>query len=230
VLADAGLADEHHKKAVTAPRFIEFLRQGGDLVATADEGRDGEHRKRVVLVAHLVRLHGRGDALEGERAEVIERVVLASVEQARYEVAGDDLACLRLVAEAPGDDDGGAEVIRLVAERLADVEAGADLEALAGGGAARRLLHGDGAADCIARGVERDHEAVAEPLHLVSAMGGDGLAKQSVVRLEDALGQVVARALEQLGRVDEVGEEDGDGLGPGGHRAAIVARAAPLRV
>ena len=138
--------------------------------------------------------------------------VAAPVEQPHDDVAREDLARAAAVAEPPRDDDGRAEVVGLVDERLADVEAGADLQPLARRRAPRRLLHGDRALHGVGGGVEGDHQPVAEPLHLVAAVRLDGLAQQAVVRLEDALRLLVAGALQQLGRADEVGEEDGDGL------------------
>ena len=50
------------------------------------------------------------------------------------------------------------------------------------------------------------------------------LPKQAMMRLEDALRLLVASALQQLGGTDEVGEEDGDGLGPRGHVGECYAQ------
>ena len=175
----------------------------------------------------LGRGDGRGDALQFERAEIAERERLPSGEQGGDEGAATHLAGAGRVAEPARDDDGGAEVVGLVDQRLADVEADADLEALAAGrGASRRALHADGAADGVGGGGEGDHEAVAEPLHLVPAGRRDGIAQELVVRLEDALRVLIARALQQLGGGDEVGEEDRGERGGAlrlRHPAAIVA-------
>ena len=75
------------------------------------------------------------------------------------------------------DDDRRAEVVALVDERLADVQPGADLEPLAGGRTPRCLLHGDGALHGFLRGAEGYHQPVAEPLHLVAAVGRDCLTQ-----------------------------------------------------
>ena len=67
-------------------------------------------------------------------------------------------------------DDRRAEVVGLVAQRLADVQADADRRAARRRAPPRRLLHRDGAAHGVGGGGERDHQAVAEPLHLVPAV------------------------------------------------------------
>lgn len=48
------------------------------------------------------------------------------------------------------------------------------------------------------------------------------IAEQSVVCLKDALGVIIAGALQQLSRTDEVGKEDGDNLGALRHGAKIL--------
>ena len=138
--------------------------------------------------------------------------------------AAEDLAGAGAIAEAAGGDDGGAEVVAFVAQRVAGVDADADRDALASDGTARRLLHRDRAADGVGGGSEGDHQAVAERLHLGAAVGADGVAEELVVGLEDALGVVVAGALHQLGRADEVGEEDGRRGGAlGGHSGRMLS-------
>lgn len=44
-----------------------------------------------------------------------------------------------------------------------------------------------------------------------------------MMRLEDALRRLVARALQELRRVDEIGEQDRDGLGHRRHRGGIIS-------
>ena len=217
-LADAGLADEHDEAAVAGLRVVEERVEAGDLGGAADERRAREEGVRfVALELDLAGVHRIGDALELERPEIAERERLASGEHVRDGGAAPDLAGRGGVAQPARDDDRRAEQVALVTQGIADVEADADREVLAGDGAARGLLHVDGAAHGVGGGVEGDHEAVAERLHLGPAVGGDGLAQDLVVGLEDALGVLVPGALHELGGVHEVGEEDGDRLGVCGH-------------
>ena len=51
-------------------------------------------------------------------------------------------------------------------------------------------------------------EPVAGPLHLRAAVRRQGIPQQPMVRLEHSLCRLVADALEQLRRVDEVAEQD----------------------
>jgi hypothetical protein len=80
---------------------------------------------------------------------------------------------------------------------LANGRPGADLEVLPRGGAAHRLLHGDGALESVVGEVEGDDEAVAEPLHFVAAVRRDGLAEEAMVSLENALGLLISGSLEE---------------------------------
>ncbi len=60
----------------------------------------------------------------------------------------------------------------------------------------RALLHRDRAADGVGGGGKRYHQAVTEPLHLLASVRRHGLSEQLVVRCEDALRALVARAFQ----------------------------------
>src|SRR5215218_3713541 len=70
-------------------------------------------------------------------------------------------------------------------------------------------LNRDGSLDRCLRIVERREEAVAGPLDHLSAALDDPLADQLVVAREQPLPLFCAERLEQLGRIDDVGEDEG---------------------
>src|SRR5207244_6306294 len=114
-----------------------------------------------------------------------------------------------------GDDHGSAEAVCFLADRLADVQSDADVQAHGRIAllvvATDRLLHGDCAADGIDGRVEGDHEAIADGLYLATAVGSNGGAEELEMDAAKVFGLVVAEALHKLRRADKVGEEDGDG-------------------
>ncbi len=82
---------------------------------------------------------------------------------------------------------------------------------------------------------EDHHQAVAQVLHLLAAVGGDRLAQQSEVRPPELLRPFLPQPLQSLGRADEVGEEERGR--PRGHpcrslppRARTAHRAARARL
>ena len=167
---------------------------------------------------------GRREALEFEDADGTERECLAACEQTFDDSAAEDLAGTGAIAEAAGGDDSGAEVVALVAQGVAGVEADADGEVFAVDGATRHLLHGDGTTHGVGGGGEGDHEAVAERLHLGTAMLTHCISQELIVGPEEPLRILVAGAIKQLGGADEVGEEDGGGLGVRGHSASVAPK------
>jgi hypothetical protein len=100
-----------------------------------------------------------------------------------------------LLAQPARDDHRGAEVVRLLAQRLAGVQPDAQPEPLAGGAPPRRLLHRHGGAYGVGSRGEHGHQPVAQPLHLLAAVGRCRLPEQAVVGLEDTLRPLVADAL-----------------------------------
>jgi len=156
---------------------------------------------------HLVRRDRCGEALELERPELGEPERLPPREQPDDDAAREDLPGLRLLTQPARDHHRGAEVVRLLAQRLAGVQP----EPLPGCAAARRLLHRHGGAHGVGGRGEHGHQPVTEPFHLLAAVRRDGVLEQAVVGLEDALRPLVADALEQLGGVDEIGEQERDG-------------------
>src|SRR5438094_10551413 len=95
--------------------------------------------------------------------------------------------------------------------------------------AAYGLLHRNCAADSIDGGIEGDHEAVADGLDLAAAVGSDGVAEEPEVDAAHVFCLVVAKALHQLSRADEIREENRDGSRAcfGRHSTAIIAPSAP---
>jgi hypothetical protein len=113
--------------------------------------------------------------------------------------------------------------------------------------AMHRLLNADGAGHRIDHAGERDHQAVAQVLDLLAAVRRGDPTQELEVQPPKALGVVVTKAGEQLGRAHEVREQQryqaplrdgrftkgGAGSGSGGCRGAREggsALAAELRV
>ena len=148
-----------------------------------------------------------------------------------HQLRGEDLARRAGVTEPLGDHHRRAEVIALVANRLADVQADANRERklAAGTGAVDGLLDRDRARDGVNRAHERHHQPVAEVLHLLAAVHGRRLAQQAEVRAPQTLALLVAESLQRLCRADLVGEQQRHRAGrPFGRRCEDGRRA--LRV
>jgi hypothetical protein len=164
---------------------------------------------------HLRCRHRFRQSPDGELAERSERVALAT-RQHTHQVGQDDLTGSGGGAQTRGLDDGWAEEIFVVLRRLARRHADANLQRLTMSGARGNvggLLHGDGAGDGVGSAVERQHQAVAGGLHLASVVLPDGRTQRAEVFLPQRLVGIVPESIRQLGRADEVGEDDGDGLG-----------------
>ena len=73
------------------------------------------------------------------------------------------------------------------------------------------LLDVDCAEDGAAGAGERDHLAVAGALDLDAAVAGDLLADSLLDRPEELARRFITDAVGQLGRADDIGEDDGDG-------------------
>src|SRR5260370_30417378 len=86
----------------------------------------------------------------------------------------------------------------------------ADAETQARRRPSRTLLHRDRGSDRISSGRERHHQAVAQPLNLVTAVRDYRIAQELVMGPEDALGIFIAHPLQKISGIDEVGEEQGD--------------------
>ena len=227
----AGARHDRHQPALEA-----LLKRGDQLGAVhavgrkpwrqepgsqhAAGGRAGGPRARRrsfrrCVPRHLVGGDGLLQALQRQRSEGPEVVLASRADQSAHELGREDLPSLRHVAQPARDHDGRAEVVVLVADRLAHVEAHPDHQGLV-----RplivvltcRLLHRHGAGDGLDRAAEDDHEAVAQRLDLLSATGPHGLAQELEVRLPDALGAGVAEPVQDLGGAHEVGEQQRDHL------------------
>ena len=81
--------------------------------------------------------------------------------------------------------------------------------------ASNGALHGDRRLGGVNRAHERDHQAIAEVLDLLAAMGGDRRAEGAKVGAPHLIGGVVTESGAQLRRPDQVGEQDRDRAGDG---------------
>jgi hypothetical protein len=89
-----------------------------------------------------------------------------------------------------------------------------------------RLLDRDRGRDRVGRARERGHDPVAEIVVERAVVGADRLGQQPLVRLAMRLGVLLPEPHAQLGRSDEIGEENRGGAGGpfgrlGGHRCAV---------
>jgi len=85
--------------------------------------------------------------------------------------------------------------------------------AVAACGEIGRLLHADHAGQRVAGTAETEHHAVAGALDLDSLAFRSGEAQRAEMRPAHRLIGVMSEAVGKLGRPDEVGEDDGGGLG-----------------
>jgi hypothetical protein len=120
---------------------------------------------------------------------------------------GDEhLAVTGGIAQAARDVYWSAVEITTVGDRLAGVDPNPQLQAIDGG--TRRVLHVDGAADRGGSARERDHQPVACGLDLVPVVRRERSAQEREVLAAQRIRVVVAVAVEQRRRPDEVGEQD----------------------
>ena len=210
-LPDPGLADDHDERSLARACPVEQADDPPHLLVPADERSGRQERGRLLrLVLDLGNADRVGKALQCLRSEVAEAERAAAGEEPRHGARAQDLSGLRSVAEPACGDDRRAEVAAAsAAHDLADVEADAHAQALAVDRPHRPLLHRDRAADRVRGRREGRHLTVAEPLELLAAARGERFRQHAAVALEDALGPLVAQALHEDGRVDDVGEQDG---------------------
>jgi hypothetical protein len=81
------------------------------------------------------------------------------------------------------------------------------------------LLHRDGTGDGVGSAGERQHQAVAGGRDLGTVVFRHGRAQGGEMLVAQRLVAVVPEAARQLGRADEIGEDDGDSLSPRHTRA-----------
>ena len=129
------------------------------------------------------------------------------------EVADQNLSRLRSIAEPFGHHHGSTEVVVLGAGRLPRLQPHPYGESRFGVGSVvvgYPSLDGEGTTEGCQGAGEGHHEAIPQTLHLVTAGLGDGLSEEGEVGLSEFLGRVFPQVVEQLGRSDEVGEEERD--------------------
>ena len=217
-LADPGLAREHNdaQAALTHRRPLRLQRsprigpadERAAVLARQQRGQWDAHLGRC-LPDHLASGDRVGDALQRDRPERAVGEPAARADQRTHQLRGEDLAWRAGVAEPLGDHHRRAEVIALVADRLAHVQADAnrELELAARIGAVDGLLDRDRACEGVDRAHERHHQPVAEVLDLLAAVHRRRLAQQAEVRAPQTLALLIAESLQRLGRADLVGEQ-----------------------
>src|SRR5439155_17962678 len=156
---------------------------------------------------HLIDPHWLLEPFRYELAAVREQEPLPAA-QPPHRVRYQYLPALRLRGDPRRQDHGRPEETAALLDRLAGVEADADVErlALALGECA---LQGDGALDGAGDAAEGRHEAVAHRLHFVAAVRLQYFAGDALVLTQDGAAALVAEAGHHVRVADEVGEEDG---------------------
>ena len=143
----------------------------------------------------------------------------ASAEHAVHRLRREDAPGRRDSLDAFGDDHGLAVEVAAVFDHLTGVQADAHdrpLRSVFAVAGVDRELDLARTRHRPARRLERDHEAVAEPLHHDAALAFDQLQRDLLELTPDRVRRVVPELLVQLGRLDEVGEQHRDGaLGQG---------------
>src|SRR5438093_4373085 len=170
---------------------------------------------------HLLAPHWLLEPFRYELAAVREQEPLPAA-QPPHRVRYQYLPALRLRGDPRRQDHGRAEEIAVLLDRLAGVEADADVErlALALGECA---LQGDGAFDGAGDAAERRHEAVAHRLHFGAAVRLQDFAGDALVLAQHRPPALVAEPRHHLRVSDEIGEEHGaEGSGKCGHFGAGV--------
>ena len=190
-LADARLPGDEGERTGAVPRGLAEPDERAQLLRAADVRRARRQAPRSDVVRDLERRHRIRDPLELELAESRELESASSAQHAGDEVAAQDLSALRGVAQPARDDDGRADVVGLVLERLADVDADADAQAFAVDRPPCGSLHRDRGANGGGGGRERHHQPVTRPLDVPAPVGAGGLLRGS--RGADAGSRVPAR-------------------------------------
>ena len=237
-LANPRLAREQDELALAGFRLRPGVAEGSEGRVAPDERRAFAAEERCGqgqclgtffdcrFPVHFAGENGFGEALQGEGAEVGELERASGTDQAARKVGGDNLTTVGAVAETLGDNNRSPEVVLLVPDRLADMEADADMKRslrLALVVAMHALLHRDRGGEGVQGAGEDDHQAIAQALHFLAAMAGDGLTKKPEVRAVEYFGSVIAETVEQLGGADQVGKEQRDDTRRFGHGPSIIA-------
>ena len=219
-LAEAAVTEQQNRAQLAGFGACILRLEVGDLRGAPDEvetsriERSGGRRRRVSrFPSDFVDVDRFAQTLQRSPAERTELHLTATFDEVADEIGREDLTGSGGVAEAACDHDGPAEVVALVSDRLADVQA--DPHPAVG----RRGVD-EGGRDCglnragrydrLDRAGERDHQAVTQRLDRPPTVRSGGVADKAEVRAPQLLGPVVADALHCLCRGHQVGEQDRD--------------------
>ena len=228
-LADPGFADHADHPSMALDGMGEFGFEGGELAAPPDQGSQAPAAaeyiagRRIQQLGQLEQFHRRGDAADGLHPE---RLDLHELPGAGIGVPGDEDATLvRHLLQPIGEVHVGAGgivgLVDAVFDRLHDdltgMDADADLQARVRK-PRDRVLHRQGreaAADGMVlmrpRRAEQRHHAIALDLVDDTVVAMDGVLHEIEHGLEKAHPQFgIAQAIDQTGRIADVGEKDGE--------------------
>ena len=215
-LPDSGLTGNQQQCAGTGVRALHRLEEARTLAGAADEWRALPSREDAaglgVRPGHVPEAPGCIDAFERELAAV-HQLAARGAEDAVQRVRGEDPAGGRHRLDALGDDQRLAMETASLAQHLAGVQADAQLHdgvrmaAVAAGDGALDLLSAD---DGTTRRLEGHHEPVASVLDDHPALFLHLLLSQGRKFALHGRGSLIAQALVEQRRADEVRRKHGD--------------------
>ena len=217
-LADAGLTADQHQRPAPVARLPDQRAQPLPLRLAADVGgavaRPGAAFARGLrLPRHLPEPPGLVEALQRRLTTVDEGDARARSEQRAGGVGDQDLTRFGMGFDARRRVDRRAEEVVILAYHVAGVQSDAQRDAASiacAMGELERLLNAGGAVDGAACRLERDHQAVARPLHLESSMFRDLVAGQRLHGTHQFARGGIPHAVRELRRPLHVSEEDRD--------------------
>ena len=157
--------------------------------------------------------YGVGDAFQLELAERAQLQAGPGADELTDQLCGEDLPSLSDFAETLGHHDPEPVVIAVLRGAFAGVDADLQTQSLVAVPALpfSVLLHSGGAVDGVERTAERNHQAIAGRLYLLSAVVDDHVAEMVEVIDQDPFTRSVADPADHLGGPGDVGEQHRDG-------------------
>ncbi len=200
---------------------------GGTEVGYTTSGSFGRI-EGLLAPLHLNRRDGLRNAFQAHRPDSPETEPAPGADEAPDEIACQDAPTPAGVTESPRHDDRRAMEVGVLLEGLPSVDTDADAER-SGGVVTVVLVHAQldlhGAPQGIEGAREGGHHPVAQSLDLLAVGGLDGAAEDREVGPAQYLSSVVAEAGEELGRADEVGEDERHHTARGGpHRGDVAGQ------
>jgi hypothetical protein len=220
-LADPRFPDDEHDASFVVDGVVPSLVETTALGLASDEGsavggveRDGKRNRRRALPRDREGVDEFGQALQRAGTRRLEGV--PGADEAADETRRQDLSGRSGIAEPLRDHHGQSVVVAVLLDRIARVQAHPQPEVRTASLAVRAIdaaLHGHGAGDTVGSAREGDHEPVAHALHFVAVMGRDVVSQEPEMLAAETVGCNFTERRRDLGRLDEIGEQEGDRRG-----------------